>query len=112
MSTSIGQLAEDKAVEYLSSLGYKILERNWRTRWCEIDIVSKKNGTVYFVEVKYRKSNIYGSGLEYITDKKLQQMKFAADIWVQQHAWMGDYGLAVIELSGKNMKVTNFISDL
>jgi Holliday junction resolvase-like predicted endonuclease len=75
------------------------LARNWRTKVCEIDIVANKNKIIYFVEVKYRSSDKQGSGFEYITPKKLSQMGFAAEIWVQQNNWNGDYRIAAAELS-------------
>lgn len=75
---SIGDEAENAAAEYLQRDGHAILERNWRTKFCEIDIVSQKDDTVYFVEVKHRKNDKAGDGMAYITPKKLQQMQFAA----------------------------------
>lgn len=107
-----GREAEAAAASYLEMQGYKVLEQNWRTRWCEIDIVAKKDNTVYLVEVKYRQKAFHGSGLDYITPKKFQQMSFAAEFWVQAHHWPGDYGLAAVEVSGPNYEVTNFLPDL
>lgn len=91
---SAGHAAEKRAAQYLQEEGYKICEMNWKTRWCEIDIVAEKEGTVYFVEVKYRRNTKYGYGLDYITPKKLKQMAFAAEVWVSQNSWRGDYVLA------------------
>jgi uncharacterized protein (TIGR00252 family) len=108
-TTSIGRQAEKAAAKYLKKLGYKMLAFNWRTRWCEIDIVAAKDKAVFFVEVKYRAHGDWGDGLEVITDKKLQQMQFAADLWVQQNNWPGDYRLAVISATGQPPEVTNFI---
>lgn len=48
----IGNLGEDKACKYLSEKGYQILERNWRDRQGEIDIIAIKNDKIIFVEVK------------------------------------------------------------
>jgi uncharacterized protein (TIGR00252 family) len=93
-----GHDAEKLAAEYLESQGYKIVELNWKTRYCEIDIVAQKNKCVYFVEVKSRKSSAQGSGLEYITPKKLQQMRFAAEMWVSEHNWNDDYRLAAMSI--------------
>jgi uncharacterized protein (TIGR00252 family) len=112
MSTSVGRQAEDAAAEYLKNNGFKILEQNWRTRWCEIDIVAQKHGRVFFVEVKYRQSDDFGGGLEYITPKKLKQMQFAAEFWVSEHDWSGDYALSVVEITGSGLKVTNHLQDL
>lgn len=93
ITTRIGQAAEVAVADFLISNGYKIVERNFRNRVCEIDIIAQKQRVIYFVEVKYRSSDKQGDGLEYITPKKLRQMHFAAEIWVQQHNWTGDYQL-------------------
>jgi Holliday junction resolvase-like predicted endonuclease len=111
-TTSIGQCAETAAAEYLKAFGYRILVRNWRTKLCEIDIVAQKDGEVYFVEVKYRRSGAQGSGLDYITPKKLTQMRFAAELWVQQHQYDGGVQLAAIEVSGQDFQVTGMVTDI
>ena len=104
MSTSTGNEAESRAADYLQKHGYKIIERNWRTRYCEIDIVAEKQKVVWLVEVKYRSSTSQGYGYEYITPKKLQQMQFATEIWVQNNNWSGDYRLAVISIDGNQVQ--------
>lgn len=106
---SSGHSAEKQAAVYLIHQGFKLHEMNWRTRWCEIDIVAEKNKVIYFVEVKSRESLDYGSGLDYITAKKLKQMKFAAEFWVSQHEWSGDYRLAVVAIDGGELE---FIEDV
>jgi len=112
MSTSTGRQAEDAATEYLRSKKFEVLSQNWRTRWCEIDIVARKKKIVYFVEVKYRKSSDFGGGLEYITPTKLKQMKFAAEFWISNNGWTGDYRLSAIEVSGLDFKITDFLRQL
>ena len=111
MSTVIGSQAEDAAATYLKSCGYEIIDRNWRTRVCEIDIISKRHHTIYFVEVKFRSSDNQGSGLDYITPKKLKQMSFAAENWVQQQKYTGDYQLSAIAVSN-DFTVTEHLIDL
>jgi putative endonuclease len=111
VSTEVGNLAEDVAAKYLASLGYKVLDRNWRRRQCEIDITASKNAIIYFVEVKYRRNENQGGGLEYITPKKLNQMRFAAKIWVSENKYEGDYELSAIEVSG-DFKITSFLPNL
>jgi uncharacterized protein (TIGR00252 family) len=108
-TTNTGRLAEQAVSAYLQAKGYQILERNWRTRWCEIDVVARKDDQVCFVEVKYRSTARQGDGLEYITDKKLQQMHFAAELWVSNARWNGDYCLAAAAVTGEAYRVTNFI---
>lgn len=111
-TTTIGKAAEDAAAQYLSSKKYEILDQNWRTRWCEIDIIAQKKKVIYFVEVKYRKSDVWGGGLEYITPKKLDQMRFAAEFWVSNHSWRGDYRLSAIEVTGADFTITKFLPDV
>lgn len=107
-----GRKAEEVGVEYLQGLGYQIVTQNWRTRVCEIDIVAKKDNVIYFVEVKYRKSVNQGSGLDYITSKKLEQMEFAARLWVQEAGWSGDYRLSALEVSGQNYAISAFLPQI
>lgn len=108
-----GHEAEKQAARYLKKQGYKVMELNWRRPRAEIDIVArKKRGPVSFVEVKYRESNSQGSGLEYITPRKLEQMRFAAELWVAENKYDGEYVLAALEVSGKDFTVDNFIPDL
>lgn len=111
-STSTGRKAEDAAVEYLRRKGYKILDQNWRKPQCEIDIVAKKNNRIYFVEVKYRKSDDFGGGLEYITPKKQKQMDFAAKMWCAHNNWTGDFSLSAVEVTGPTMTMTEFLSEI
>jgi Holliday junction resolvase-like predicted endonuclease len=93
-----GHDAEKAAAQYLKDHGYKILELNWKTKYCEIDIVAQKDKRVYLVEVKSRKTLFQGSGMDYITTKKLSQMRFAAEMWVSDHKWHGDYQLAAMSI--------------
>lgn len=108
-TTDTGRRAEQAVADYLKKQGYKVLQQNWRTRWCEIDIVAQKGGAVYFVEVKFRKTDLQGDGLDYITPKKLQQMAFAAELWVSNNNWPGEYNLAAASVSGTGFKVANFV---
>ena len=108
-SFSSGRTAEQAAAEYLDAQGFTIVAQNWRTRYCEIDIVASKKDIIYFVEVKYRRISLQGDGLEYITNKKLTQMGFAAEMWVQNHQWNGNYCLAAIAVAGDNYHVTDYI---
>lgn len=111
-TTTTGRQAEAVAAAFLESRGCKVLQQNWRTRWCEIDIVAQRKKVVYLCEVKYRQTNRQGSGLEYITPKKLKQMQFAAEFWVQTKEWQGDYQLCAIEVSGNDFRLTNVITDI
>lgn len=107
-----GAEAERIAANYLSKNGYSIVARNWRTKYCEIDIIAEKHSVINFVEVKYRKTVFQGTGVDYITPAKLRQMHFAAELWLQEHEYSDECSLAVLEVSGPEYIVTNFITDL
>jgi uncharacterized protein (TIGR00252 family) len=106
----IGDKAENIAANYLEKKGHQIFERNWKTKYCEIDIVSKKNGILYFTEVKYRKNTNQGDGLSTITPKKLQQMKFAAKFYViSSQISDTDLRLSTISLCGQEPVVDSYL---
>lgn len=73
MTTTIqaGRLGEDAAVKLLQKEGYKILDRNFRSRMGEIDIVARDGSTLVFVEVKTRWSKRFGYPEEAVTPRKL-----------------------------------------
>jgi uncharacterized protein (TIGR00252 family) len=107
-----GRRAESVAAAFLEAKGCEIIAQNWRTRWCEIDIVAQRDSTVYFCEVKYRLTANQGLGFDYITAKKLQQMQFAAELWVAKYNWQGECSVCAIEVSGPNFRITNVVKDL
>ena len=82
---SIGDKAEDEVANFLERKKHIIVARNWRTRWCEVDIITKYNKTYYFTEVKYRKNDDFGGGEAAISNKKLNQMKFAAEYFAHKN---------------------------
>lgn len=113
---TIGQLAEDYAAEYLRRTGYKVVERNWKTKWCEIDIVAEKASCLYFIEVKYRRSVVQGGGLASITRKKQNQMRYAAKFWLHTHKPVYDkarlFQLSALSLSGQPITVERFLESV
>lgn len=101
MKTSeTGHLAEKRVANLLKTSGYKIIDLNWRTSRCEIDIIAEKNKIKYFVEVKFRSSVRQGEGFDYITAKKLNQMRYSAEIWVNDNNYNGDYRLMAASVGG------------
>lgn len=107
-----GRRAEAAAAAFLEHKGCTIAAQNWRTRWCEIDVIAVRGNTVYFCEVKYRASPKWGSGLDYITPKKLERMRFAAELWIASNVWNGEYQLSAIEVSGPAFRVTNAVANV
>lgn len=112
MSTAIGKWAESVAADYLQNHGFQILDQNWKNRWCEIDIVAQKDHRIHLVEVKFRQTAAFGSGLDYITARKAKQMQFAALQWVGEHGWTGDYQLDVVAIDGQVQPQITFIESI
>ena len=108
-TTSTGKYAESVVADWLDQQGFILIEQNWKTRWCEIDVIAKKQSCIYFVEVRYRKSAAWGDGLESITAKKQQQMRFAAELWLQSHTWNGEAVLCAAAVAGEPAAVTSFV---
>ena len=97
-----GHEGEEIAAKYLITLGHAIIERNWKTKWCEIDIISEKDGVLFFSEVKNRKSN---NGLDAITPAKQKQMRFAAELYLKNI----DKPARLLAIAVNNNRVTDFI---
>lgn len=70
----IGDAAETLAVKKLKKAGYKIIERNFTARCGEIDIIAKDREYIVFVEVRYRKTGLYGSGAETVDFAKRKKI--------------------------------------
>lgn len=70
----IGYLGESLAIKYLVNKGYSILEKNYRIKLGEIDIICRKNNILIFVEVKSRYTNNYGYPIESVTYSKQKKI--------------------------------------
>jgi putative endonuclease len=73
-----GKESESLAVRHLRKNGYKILEQNYRNKLGEIDIIAKEKGTLVFVEVKARKSDLFGNPKWAVTLKKQRKISMVA----------------------------------
>ncbi|MGV0605558.1 YraN family protein [Mycolicibacterium sp. XJ1904] len=87
----IGALGEQLAVDHLRSLGLRVLERNWRCRYGELDVIAFDDSarTAVFVEVKTRTSERFGGVEEAVTPQKVRRLRRLAGLWLaaQQTAW-------------------------
>lgn len=90
-TTAIGSTAEDMAAEYLKERGYRIIARNHRTRFAELDIIAASKEIMVFVEVKYRKHAQFGGGAGAITQDKLRRLHNAAEVWLGEHEEFADH---------------------
>jgi len=106
---SVGLKGERIAAEYLILHGYSILDRNARTPYGEIDLVTRQGIVTVFVEVKTRTSNRFGPPETAITSKKRAHMLAASQAYLQMHPELeGDWRLDVIaiELDRNNQETS------
>ncbi len=86
LSAQLGRQAEDRAAAFLQAQGYAILQRNFRGAGSEIDIICRKNGIIYFVEVKYRGADSRVAPAEAVGADKRRRLYRAAEAWLQKKA--------------------------
>lgn len=80
----IGKIGEQKASVYLKNHGYEILERNYRIRGGEIDIIAKMEKTVVFAEVKTRTQEAYGAPAEAVNYYKRENIRKTAQYYIME----------------------------
>lgn len=104
---SIGAFGEDAVVDFIRAQGTAIVERNWRIKEGEIDIVAQlDDGTFAFIEVKTRTSVAFGHPLESINSEKAHRLQRLALAWLATHQSLGheyriDCAAVIISASGK-----------
>ena len=82
---AIGTCYEAKAAAYLETLGYRILQKNYRCRSGEIDLIAMHHGYLVFVEVKYRRDEKTGSGMDAVDARKQRRIIRAASWYLTEH---------------------------
>jgi putative endonuclease len=80
-----GKKGEILAADWLTTNGFHILYRNWRHGRYEVDIIASKAGTIHFIEVKCRRSNVYGPPEQSVNRKKIEHVLQAATGWLLNH---------------------------
>ncbi len=85
-----GKYGEDVASRFLKQRGYCILERNYRRRTGEVDIVCEKDGIVVFVEVKRRSSDFFGHPSQAVDLRKRKHIAKSARKWLFERNLLGD----------------------
>ncbi len=81
-----GEAGEDIAARHLEKQGFEIIERNWRLREGELDIIAKKGNLIAFVEVKTAYSNRFGDPVEWVNPAKCRQIGKIAGAWIDKNS--------------------------
>jgi len=104
-----GILAEDRAEEFLKESGYKILQRNYKTKLGEVDIIARDQDSICFIEVKFRSSDRFGSGLEAVSGLKQKQISKAALSFLKEKNLLDKkarFDVVALDCSGSAEKIT------
>ena len=86
---STGIQGEEIACRFLAEKGYDIIDRNWRSGHCEIDIIARKENTIVFCEVKTARSRRFGSAIEWVTPRKTRRIAMTALDYIAHHRIQG-----------------------
>ena len=80
-----GEIAENHAAQLLKKNGYKVLEKNFRNKVGEIDIIAQEEDTLVFVEVKARRSRKFGLPAEAVNARKLYKIRRVGEYYLMTH---------------------------
>ncbi|MCV7153703.1 YraN family protein [Mycolicibacterium pyrenivorans] len=97
----IGAMGEQLAVDYLGQLGWRMLARNWRCRYGELDVIATDDTAqaVVFVEVKTRTGEQFGGVEQAVTPAKVRRLRRLAGVWLaQQHGSWSSVRIDVIAI--------------
>ncbi|MEO9805564.1 MAG: YraN family protein [Reichenbachiella sp.] len=97
----LGEQGEDLAHTYLANKGYVLLEKNYRRKQSEIDLIMQVQTTIVFVEVKYRKSNTFGYPEEFVSANQRRSIIEAADYYLTLNNWGGNIRFDIIAINAR-----------
>ncbi|MFD4034020.1 YraN family protein [Streptomyces sp. NBC_01102] len=82
---ALGRYGEDVAARLLADAGMSVLQRNWRCRTGEIDIVARDGDAVVVCEVKTRRAGSFEHPMEAVTPAKADRLRRLAEVWLDRH---------------------------
>ena len=85
-SLEFGKAAEESAAVFLKKCGYRIIGRNYKTRFSEIDIVAEDKGVICFIEVKARHSDLFGEPAEAVSPLKQRKISKSAACYLKENS--------------------------
>lgn len=100
--TEKGRLGEDKATEYLENKGYMILDRNYRYKRSEVDIIASYDDLLVFVEVKLKSYTTFGQPEEAVNEAKANKVMEGAEQYTYDNDWQGDIRFDIISIVNNN----------
>jgi len=105
-----GKRGEDLAADFMEGNGYGILERNYRYKHSEIDLIAKKGNWLVFVEVKTRSSQAFGFPEEFVDEKQIEKILEGADQYLYETNWTGNvrYDIIAVNLESESPDIQHF----
>jgi len=94
-----GEDAEIACCSYLKSQGLKLVDKNFNSRFGEIDIIMLDKKILVFVEVRYRKNNTFGGALESVTPSKQNKLRKTAELYLQKNTQYQNARFDVVSMS-------------
>ena len=106
---SRGDFGEEMACKYIKKNGYKLLEKNFRTKFGEVDLIGIDDDTICFIEVKARSSSDYGNPEEFVTKRKQKRLWKTASIYINKKTHeLENYRFDVISVDLENEEIQIF----
>ena len=108
MSRAKGNVAEERAVAFLEQSGFCVVERNFYSRFGEIDIIAIKEQVLHFIEVKSGED--YELAIQNITPTKLSRIIKTANVYMKKNAYDGDFCLDAVVVTPLDVEMLDNIS--
>jgi len=105
LNLKTGKLGEETAAKFLEKKGYKIISRNFKTRYSEIDLIAREKNSLVFIEVRTRVGEEFGLPEETLNKEKKRRLKRAAEAFAAFNKWKGSFRIdAVCVVLDENQK--------
>ena len=108
MSRAKGNLAEDKACKFLEEKSFLIIERNFHSRFGEIDVIASKDEVLHFIEVK--SGSDYESAIQNITPTKLSRFIKTCNVYLKKNSYDGDYMIDAVVVTPSSIEFVENIT--
>lgn len=105
LSKKRGENGEELAVDFLIKHDYRILERNYRHKRAEIDIIAYKDKILCFIEVKYRSGSEFGNPEDFVSEKQKERIREGAEEYMMEALEHDDIRFDLIAISSKSEKI-------
>ncbi|MGB0427567.1 MAG: YraN family protein [Flavobacteriales bacterium] len=96
----LGKWGEQLAHQFLTTKGYVILFRNWRSKKAEVDLIAFYKNRIILVEVKTRSNTLYGEPIQSISNKKIELLRQAAEDFLNQYNLENEIQIDVFGIDG------------